>query len=81
MFFKLINRFQNILLILIESEHIKRWVKKAVLSESTRSPVQDVKFAPKHVGFKLATGTKDGIVRIYECMDITNLSHWNVAVC
>lgn len=74
------HHFSCLFIYVVESEHIKRWVKKAVLSESIRSPVQDIKFAPKHVGFKLATGTKDGIVRIYECLDITNLTHWNVAV-
>jgi len=56
-----------------------RWIKKAVLSESTRSPIQDIKFAPKHLGLKLATSSKDGFVRIYECADLPNLSHWNVS--
>jgi len=54
-----------------------KWVKKAVLFESHR-PVQDIKFAPRHHGLKLATASQDGIVRIYEAVDITNLSHWPV---
>lgn len=63
-----------------ESEGVKRWVKKAVLSEGFRNPVQDIKFSPKHVGLKLASCTKDGVVRIYESMDTTNLTHWNPVV-
>jgi len=55
----------------------KKWIMKATLFESHR-PVQDIKFAPRHQGLKLATGSQDGVVRIYEAPDITNLSHWTV---
>ena len=37
----------------------------------------DVKFAPKHLGLLLATGSSDGTLRIYEAPDIMNLSQWN----
>ena len=39
----------------------------------------DVKFSPKHVGLQLATCSADGVVRIYECADIMNLSQWSLA--
>lgn len=37
-------------------------IKKAELSDC-RLPVRDVKFAPKHLGLKLATCCDDGVVR------------------
>jgi len=40
--------------------------------------VQDIKFAPRNQGLKLATASQDGVVRIYEAIDITNLAHWSV---
>jgi len=51
--------------------------KKTVLSDS-RDSVQDIKFAPRHLGLKLATGSSDGVVRIYEAADVTNLSLWSM---
>jgi len=56
---------------------VKNWVKKATLFDSTRS-VQDIKFAPRHLGLKLATCSKEGRVRIYEAADITNLTAWTL---
>ena len=41
-------------------------------------PVVDVKFSPRHLGMKLATGWQDGIVRIYEAMDVMNLAQWSL---
>jgi nucleoporin SEH1 len=38
--------------------------------------VTDIDFAPRHLGLKLATGSADGNVRIYEAIDIMNLNHW-----
>jgi len=52
------------------------WVKRATLGDS-RDSVQDIKFAPRQVGLRLATGSADGFVRIYEAPDVTNLSHWS----
>ncbi|XP_046842687.1 nucleoporin SEH1-like isoform X2 [Xenia sp. Carnegie-2017] len=51
------------------------WEKKAGLVDS-RTSVTDVKFAPKHMNLQLATCSKDGTIRIYEAVDVTNLSHW-----
>lgn len=52
------------------------WMRRAGLVDS-RSSVQDVKFAPKHLGLLIATISSDGTLRIYEAPDIMNLSQWN----
>eukprot|EP00158_Paraphelidium_tribonemae_P002912 Partr_v1_DN25776_c1_g1_i1_m74762 putative SEH1-like (S. cerevisiae len=55
----------------------KRWMEKARLVDS-RGTVHDIEFAPAHCGLKIATVAVDGMVRIYEAMDIVNLSHWTL---
>jgi hypothetical protein len=50
-------------------------VCRATLKESMR-PVKDVEFAPRHLGLKLAAAAADGVVRLYEAVDVMNLSHW-----
>eukprot|EP01132_Coremiostelium_polycephalum_P009324 gene9324-11431_t len=54
----------------------KKWQLKAPLVDS-RDNVTDIKFAPKAFGLRLATCSSDGFVRIYEAMDIMNLSQWS----
>ena len=61
------------------STKLDRWIRKAQLSESKGS-VNDVKFAPRHQGLKLASASADGIVRIYEVTDIFSLSYWPIQV-
>jgi nucleoporin SEH1 len=51
------------------------WRRRAQLGDA-RASVNDVKFAPRHLGLKLATGSADGAVRIYEAGDATSLAHW-----
>ena len=53
----------------------RSWRRVAHLVDSRQS-VCDISFAPRHMGFKLATASADGRVRIYEALDIMNLSHW-----
>ncbi|KAF2077876.1 hypothetical protein CYY_000838 [Polysphondylium violaceum] len=55
----------------------KRWQLKATLVDS-RDSVTDIKFAPKSSGLRLATCSSDGYIRIYEAMDIMNLSQWTI---
>ncbi|KAJ3037936.1 epoxide hydrolase, soluble (sEH) [Rhizophlyctis rosea] len=55
----------------------RRWVEKARLADS-RGSVKDIEFSPNHLGLKLAACAADGIVRIYEAMDIVNLSQWTL---
>lgn len=53
------------------------WLKRTSLVDS-RASVTDVKFAPKHMGLQLATSSSDGVIRIYEAVDVMNLSNWSL---
>jgi len=55
-----------------------RWNVKASLTEARRT-VTCLEFAPRHWGLKLAVGSADGCVRIYEAVDIMNLAQWPLA--
>ena len=55
-----------------------RWIAKAQLTEA-RKAVSCIEFAPRHYGLKIATGSADGCVRIYEAVDVMNLSQWPLA--
>ncbi|CAB9518137.1 Nucleoporin SEH1 [Seminavis robusta] len=55
-----------------------RWTVKTQLTEA-RKAVTCLEFAPRHWGLKLATGSADGCVRIYEAVDVMNLSQWPLA--
>jgi nucleoporin SEH1 len=55
-----------------------RWVARASLTEARRG-VTCVEFAPRYWGLKLAVGSADGCVRIYEAIDIMNLTQWPLA--
>ena len=54
-----------------------RWVQKATLSDARR-PITALEFAPRHLGLRLATGSADGVVRVYEALDTMNLNHWKL---
>eukprot|EP00735_Rhodelphis_limneticus_P013136 TRINITY_DN665_c0_g1::TRINITY_DN665_c0_g1_i1::g.28915::m.28915 TRINITY_DN665_c0_g1::TRINITY_DN665_c0_g1_i1::g.28915 ORF type:complete len:325 (+),score=25.94,sp/Q4FZW5/SEH1A_XENLA/46.08/5e-93,WD40/PF00400.27/0.00082,WD40/PF00400.27/1.1e-11,WD40/PF00400.27/3.7e-05,WD40/PF00400.27/0.56,WD40/PF00400.27/3.7e-09,WD40/PF00400.27/0.00058,YmzC/PF14157.1/50,YmzC/PF14157.1/54,YmzC/PF14157.1/3.5e+03,YmzC/PF14157.1/1.1e+04,W_rich_C/PF07483.6/18,W_rich_C/PF07483.6/1.4e+03,W_rich_C/PF07483.6/3.4 TRINITY_DN665 len=54
------------------------WLRRATLMDS-RDKVNDVKFAPHHVGLKFAACSSDGTVRIYEAPDPLNLTLWTPA--
>ncbi|KAL7528963.1 hypothetical protein ACHAXR_002721 [Thalassiosira sp. AJA248-18] len=58
-------------------EGASRWVNKATLSDARRA-VTSVEFAPRHLGLRLASGSADGVVRIYEALDTMNLNHWKL---
>ncbi len=51
------------------------WTSKAQLNDARKS-VTCVAFAPRHLGLKIAAGSADGMVRIYEAIDVMNLNHW-----
>ena len=55
----------------------QRWQVKTTLSESTKS-VNDVKFAPRHLGLKIATASADGYVRMYDAPDVFSLNMWQL---
>ncbi|KNC54993.1 uncharacterized protein AMSG_10240 [Thecamonas trahens ATCC 50062] len=54
------------------------WNKYASLVDA-RESVNDIEFAPRHHGLRLAATSAKGIVRIYEASDVTNLNSWSVA--
>lgn len=55
----------------------QRWQCKAQLTEAKRG-VNDVKFAPRHLGLKLASCSADGYLRIYEATDAFSLNYWQL---
>jgi nucleoporin SEH1 len=57
-----------------------RWVPKARLNDA-RAFVTCIGFAPPHLGLKVAAGSADGMVRIYEAIDLMNLHYWPLHAC
>ncbi|KAF0336924.1 WD40 repeat-like protein [Gigaspora margarita] len=55
----------------------KRWALRANLVDSSGS-VKDIEFAPNNWGLKLATVAADGVLRIYEALEVNNLSDWSM---
>ena len=55
----------------------RRWIERAKLTDS-RFIIQDIQFCPHHAGLKLATVSADGRLRIYEAMDVVDLSNWTL---
>ncbi|TPX47525.1 hypothetical protein SeLEV6574_g02597 [Synchytrium endobioticum] len=51
-----------------------RWLRRATIL--TPALVQDIEFAPNFHGLKLATVAADGVLRIYEPQDPTNMGSW-----
>ena len=49
------------------------------MSDSKKSVI-GIAFAPRHLGLRLATCDEDGQIRIYEAMDVMNLSSWSQLV-
>lgn len=54
----------------------KRWAERFRLVES-RGAVLDIAFAPTQNSLRLATCSSDGIVRVYEALEPTNLAQWS----
>jgi nucleoporin SEH1 len=57
------------------NESTTRWRDTATLTDA-RKGLSSVKFAPRHLRLQLATASADGVVRIYEAVDVMNLSQW-----
>jgi len=52
-------------------------VSKATQSDARRA-VTTVEFAPRHLGLRLASGSTNGVVWIFEALDTMNLNHWKL---
>jgi len=61
----------------VEGVDKKTWESKTTHLESSDA-IQDIKFAPRKLGLTLATASVDGIVRIYEAENVTDLTHWTI---
>ena len=55
----------------------KRWNQLCILNDS-QGALYDVKFAPPHLGLKLATIGNDGTLRIYEALEPSDLRAWTL---
>lgn len=51
------------------------WRLQAQLVDAKES-VHAIAFSPRHLGLRIATASADGVVRMYEAIDVLNLSHW-----
>lgn len=56
----------------------RRWAKLATLATESFGPIYDVKFAPSHLGLKLGCIGCEGILRIYESLDPSDLTYWSL---
>lgn len=54
----------------------RRWIKLATLAIESYGPIYDVVFAPSHLGLKLGCVGSDGIFRIYESLEPSDLTSW-----
>ncbi|KAJ3274248.1 epoxide hydrolase, soluble (sEH) [Terramyces sp. JEL0728] len=54
----------------------RRWTDRAKLGHS-KGTVQDVQFAPNHLGLKIAASSADAVLRIYEAQDPMNVQNWD----
>ncbi|CAN3356165.1 nucleoporin Seh1p [Diutina catenulata] len=54
----------------------RRWMRLATLAIESHGPIYDVVFAPAHLGLKLACVGCDGILRIYESLEPSDLTAW-----
>ena len=54
-----------------------RWMNRASLTDARRATTC-LEFAPNHFGLRLAVGSADGCVRIYEAVDTIDLAQWSL---
>lgn len=56
-----------------------RWALKATLTDGKR-PINDVKFAHRSLGLRLAVASADGSLRIYDARNAFDVSSWTLEV-
>ncbi|KAK2463820.1 hypothetical protein APHAL10511_004125 [Amanita phalloides] len=54
-----------------------RWVERTMLPDAKAS-VRAVEFAPRQIGLKLATISSDNYLRIYDCIEPSALTSWQL---
>lgn len=55
----------------------KRWQKLCTLNDAT-GPLYCIKFAPSHLGLRLGALGNDGILRIYDALESSDLRSWTL---
>lgn len=55
----------------------RRWAKLCTLNDSKGS-LYDVKFAPAHLGLRLASVGNDGTLRVYDALEPSDLRSWTL---
>lgn len=55
----------------------RRWTKLCTLNDSKGS-LYDVKFAPAHLGLRLACIGNDGVLRLYDALEPSDLRSWTL---
>lgn len=55
----------------------RRWIKLCTLNDAT-GPLYSVKFAPGHLGLRLGAIGNDGILRIYDALEPSDLRTWTL---
>lgn len=56
----------------------RRWIKLVTLAIESYGPIYDMVFAPNHLGLKLGCVGSDGIFRIYESLEPSDLTNWQL---
>ena len=56
-------------------KNVKTWVNKGKIL--FKDSVQDIKFAPKHLGLQIAVAVANGNVEVHEAKDVLSLTNWN----
>lgn len=55
----------------------RRWTKLCTLNDAT-GPLYSVRFAPGHLGLRLGAIGNDGILRVYDAVDPSDLRSWTL---
>ncbi|AMD21311.1 HER032Wp [Eremothecium sinecaudum] len=55
----------------------KRWTKLCTLNDAT-GPLYSVRFAPGHLGLRLGAIGNDGILRVYDALEPSDLRFWTL---
>ena len=59
-----------------QSQQAVVWISKTQQLNDARKAVTCLGFAPRHLGLQLAAGSADGVCRVYEAVDLMNVSQW-----
>ena len=63
-----------------DSDFFNKFQQKTIelAKQYNQESIEDIKFAPHHLGLILAAASSEGVLRIYEAPDTMNLSQWRL---